>query len=414
MEETWIKDEYFSDEDEDETRAYEESSWPKINPTGYSYKGKKEAFVKAVKNLELLMRNGHKKESANISIKILETKQIPNGKEKEIEIEKGKEKGNASIKFYGPSKKGCTVIVNKTKKNDVKFAVMLALDVVKPFLDNFIAGEKGNDPFKTTISKAMQKALGKSHNCNFCDKTFASERTLNIHIKRNHAMEIISCSICEYKTSDENGLKLHMKNKHGFEEEMEVEEIVTEEKKILQNRSKNNDRKILEKRKRQEEEEQIENKQKSFEKADKKQRNSIKTKKKKVAYDIIDDKPDKTNANDDKLPPNVTPVPTNIVHLVKNGSLQYIVAGDGNCGFKAGAAHIFHDPQYGIPFRKVINNHIADRFRDYYCNRISFPCVRKIGARGEIVTFNIGEENKYLDFLRTEKAAWLWTEFEDL
>ena len=83
MEETWIDDEYFSDEDED-TRAYEESSWPNINPTGYSYKGKKEAFVKAVKNLELLMKNGHKKESTKINMRIVESKQIPNGKEKEI------------------------------------------------------------------------------------------------------------------------------------------------------------------------------------------------------------------------------------------------------------------------------------------------------------------------------------------
>ena len=104
----------------------------------------------------------------------------------------------------------------------------------------------------------------------------------------------------------------------------------------------------------------------------------------------------------------------NIKHLVKNGSLQYKVASDGNCGFKAGTTHIFKDSQYGIPFRKLINNHIADRFYEYYCNRISFPYTRKIGVKGETITFDVGETENLIKFLRTDKAASMWMEFEDL
>ena len=101
------------------------------------------------------------------------------------------------------------------------------MEVVKPFLDNFIFGEKGNDPFKTPISKAMKKALGKTHNCNVCDKTFASDRTLSIHVKRYHSHKIMTCNLCDFKTTEENDLKLHMKNSHGVEEMMETDEIIS-------------------------------------------------------------------------------------------------------------------------------------------------------------------------------------------
>ena len=97
----------------------------------------------------------------------------------------------------------------------------------------------------------------------------------------------------------------------------------------------------------------------------------MRKKKKKVTFCELDGNVKNTVGDETKYPPNVSPVPANIQHLVNKGALQYEVASDGNCGFKAGATHIFRDPQYGIPFRKLINNHIADRFNDYYCNRIS-------------------------------------------
>ena len=114
-EDAWVKNEFFNEEEE-VSKPYEEGNWPAENPTGYKFKGNKTPFLKSVENLMLLMKSGHKKESAKISFRILNSKQIPNGIEKEVEVTKDKDIGNALIKFYGPSKKGCTVIISKTKK----------------------------------------------------------------------------------------------------------------------------------------------------------------------------------------------------------------------------------------------------------------------------------------------------------
>ena len=57
---------------------------------------------------------------------------------------------------------------------------------------------------------------------------------------------------------------------------------------------------------------------------------------------------------------------------------------------------------------------MADRWIDLYVNKVSFPYVRQVGVKGDTVTFEVGEENEFLGFLRTKKAALLWTDSEDL
>ena len=55
-----------------------------------------------------------------------------------------------------------------------------------------------------------------------------------------------------------------------------------------------------------------------------------------------------------------------------------------------------------------------DRFQCQVSSQVSFPYVRQVGVKGETVTFEVGEENEFLGFLRTKKAALLWTDSEDL
>ena len=43
------------------SRAYDEHSWPVDAPTGYSYKGKKKLFIKAVESLKIVMKKGNQK-----------------------------------------------------------------------------------------------------------------------------------------------------------------------------------------------------------------------------------------------------------------------------------------------------------------------------------------------------------------
>ena len=100
------------------------------------------------------------------------------------------------------------------------------------------------------------------------------------------------------------------------------------------------------------------------------------------------------------MPPNVTEIPENVKHLVKEGDLQLLVPPDGACAPNAGAAHLFKDPKYGPKFRMNINNFIVDRWH-YYKDKISFPYVRKVGVNGDLVRFEIGEDKKLKQFLKT-------------
>ena len=61
----------------------------------------------------------------------------------------------------------------------------------------------------------------------------------------------------------------------------------------------------------------------------------------------------------------------------------------------------------------MMNNFIADRWF-YYQNKISFPYVRKIGVKGDTIKFEEGEEQQFRQFLRTNRAAYLWSDCEDL
>ena len=95
------------------------------------------------------------------------------------------------------------------------------------------------------------------------------------------------------------------------------------------------------------------------------------------------------------------------------GDLQFCVEPDGACAPNCGAAWIFLDPKYGPSLRKLMNNHMADRF-DFYGNKVSFPYVRQVGVKGKVETFEEGEEDRFLQFLRSNEACYLWSDSEDL
>ena len=66
------------------------------------------------------------------------------GYEYEVEISKEKDKGVAVLKLFGPNgKKEHTIMINKSKKHDVKFVEILAMEIMKPLLDKFENGCNG-------------------------------------------------------------------------------------------------------------------------------------------------------------------------------------------------------------------------------------------------------------------------------
>ena len=68
----------------------------------------------------------------NLAFCILDNCQKDSGPELDIEITKNKESGVAVLKFYGPNSKTgeCTLMINKSKKHNVKFVKILAEEVM--------------------------------------------------------------------------------------------------------------------------------------------------------------------------------------------------------------------------------------------------------------------------------------------
>ena len=102
---------------------YEEQIWPADDdPTGFSFKGKKKIFIKAVESLKLLMTKGNQKDLGKVSFKVLDSRKSAHGTEIDIEIQKDNKRGIAVLKIFGPNKrKDCTLTINKSRKYDYPF-----------------------------------------------------------------------------------------------------------------------------------------------------------------------------------------------------------------------------------------------------------------------------------------------------
>ena len=176
-----VEDTFLGDDESttvDDSPIYEDNHWPKENPNGFSFKGKKPAFVKVCETIKILLRKGNEKVLDNISFKVMDMTKSAYGVDYEIEIVKEKEKGIALLKIFGPnSKKGYTFTINKSKNFEAKFAQILALDIVKKLLDRF--GSEGDGWID--VVKAVPKAykIGETKKpfyCHFCGNGFSNTK----------------------------------------------------------------------------------------------------------------------------------------------------------------------------------------------------------------------------------------------
>ena len=500
-----------SDIQEKEIKQYDEHFWCKSKdvPVGFTFKSKKQDFIRASDNIKLNFQNSAKgslKQMDNVAFRIMDCRKRDSGPEMDIELIKNKDRGVAVLKFYGPNSKTgeCTIMINKSKRHDVKFVKILAEEVIKYLVDTFISGEGWGSIFRKINVQDI-----KQFSCIQCKKVFTSEKNLNTHKEKYHKKETYSCDPCGYKAKDQADLNDHIENhtvresnrcdirinddisvlhrmsKHTSKEkickdkkeleehkgdhtkkeyicgncdfatesrckikehiegthrekreeekllieepeDMEIEEIddvmkvVSEMDNIQEERKKRSemqDKKVIEtQRKRDLEEQRVKLEKQESEKkkaeAEKERQEEEKMKRKKRKASIKQQKK-KIKRKLNKYPLNVTEVPENVKHLVGEGDLQLLVPPDGACGPNSGAAHLFKDPRFGPNFRIQMNNFMADRWH-YYQDKISFPYKRKIGVNGDFVRFEIGEEEKFRQFLRTKRAAFLWTDSEDL
>ena len=155
---------------------YDENRWPKENPTGYSFKGKKRLFLKVVENFKVLMaKRGGEKILGNVGFTVLDSRKVPHGTEYEVEMTKNKERGVAILKIFGPNpKKGATLMTNKSKRYDIKFVDILTFDIVKQIIDRYGHGEGWIELLKVKPKVTKKDDSKKSHYCHFCNNSFCN------------------------------------------------------------------------------------------------------------------------------------------------------------------------------------------------------------------------------------------------
>ena len=125
-------------------------------------------------------------------------------------------------------------MINKSKKCDIKFVESLAIDVVKQLLDRFDSEDGWLNVMKVLPNNELQKK--KSHFCHFCNKGFATEKNVKVHIDKFHTVTVdFRCDVCDFKTENEKDLKRHDNEKHRLpviKEEIEKDGSNIEESNI--------------------------------------------------------------------------------------------------------------------------------------------------------------------------------------
>ena len=189
-------------------KLYSYYSFPEEEPICVRFKGKKPIFVKSVETLNDLLKRGEGSCVNNVTFKVLDVRTMPYGMEYDVQSTKDKERGVSVLKIYGPNqKKGCTIMICKSREYEKKFVSILGNDIVKHFLDNFEA----TDGWKTLLEKASFK----KPSCQMCKKTFCNEKNLRTHMKKYHTnIKVIKCEFCGISSEDENNLKTHIETHH--------------------------------------------------------------------------------------------------------------------------------------------------------------------------------------------------------
>ena len=170
-------------DDEDKPKEYEKRVWGE-NGDGYSYLGKQKPFTQAVEGLKDILKMDSKNELSytlgSTRFTVLKSRKIPYGNESTIEVEKGDEKGNAVLKFFGPNtKKEYKITISKSKGGSNEHVQIASESVVSPLLKSFLLGQKWGDLKSVRIEKERLT-------CDVCNKDYSSERYLKVHKTRMH------------------------------------------------------------------------------------------------------------------------------------------------------------------------------------------------------------------------------------
>ena len=113
--------------------------------------------------------------------------------------------------------------------------------------------------------------------------------------------------------------------------------------------------------------------------------------------------------------PNISPVPMNCLHLVKEDDILYLVPGDGCCGPNCAAAFLFQDEVFGPKLRIRMNSFQAEHWdrRYQYISQCSKGHPFERNLKGGNVSFP--DPLKLFKFFEySKKEAYMWSDSKDL
>ena len=189
--------------------------------TGYSLRGGQK-LKNAVIGLKETLKRGIKKNFQETHYRVLDTRKSGVALDIEVEVMKKAERGIAMVKLYGPynlkDKKDNVIMVTKYKRSHVKFVKMLAENVIKPLISEFV-NEESED-----LNESEEED---TKTCHVCEKTFKSPGGLKTHVTKKHKEQTGSILTTEEELLIEKEAFQVVNRLETYKEELDNEKKVT-------------------------------------------------------------------------------------------------------------------------------------------------------------------------------------------
>ena len=263
--------------------------------------------------------------------------------------------------------------------------------------------------------------------CEFCEKTFVSDKGITIHTSKIHKKEYKNkhkshkepgnkCYICGFMFITEEAFKAHTEEIHHQEYIIQRSDSLSKSppsKKVKEHQSENMDLEQSDIFKLKDEkitELTCKVNQLQLKLKEKEENNTNLVTTKDCKYDMG------KNINKGPIPHYLTPVQDQ--HLPDLNGIKMKADGNpgGDCLSSCTTMHISYtkDNTERRRFNSKINNHIADNFDNFYINKISLPYTETVGVghKARRVTCNTREE--LLDFLRSQDSLCTYSNYQEL
>ena len=188
-----------------------------LDPAGINYKSKMSGFAKSAEVLRKAFRKGSIKKVGEMKAHVEEVKRKGTGTELRIKVADCQGEGEIKLSFWGPNKKTkeTTIQINIIKGNDKRFVKLFSEEFIKGSIDKIVNGKVTEQLFEKQDAKVL---------CPTCQKPFAKEASLNIHMK-SHPM----CSKCGKGFKEIEELESHKIKSHSSKQKPSVKTVLPEE-----------------------------------------------------------------------------------------------------------------------------------------------------------------------------------------